>query len=161
MTCLGEIWLPIWAPITTTEARLLVTGHEEVEYDNLKYEEQMFHFNTVTRVARYDHKVVAEGLDYCYDCRAEVEVLTNYLIKYKPELTEEQRFLEVARMSEEISRGLGRRTLWDDNSDPGQRKQGIAKRQVRPMFGAASRAIQLIVCLVCGWATCLLTSRGA
>eukprot|EP00045_Choanoeca_perplexa_P009328 m.89364 g.89364 ORF g.89364 m.89364 type:complete len:581 (+) comp14855_c0_seq28:189-1931(+) len=125
----GEIWLPIWAPITTTEARLLVTGHEEVEYDNLKYEEQMFHFNTVTRVARYDHKVVAEGLDYCYDCRAEVEVLTNYLIKYKPELTEEQRFLEVARMSEEISRGLGRRTLWDDNSDPGQRKQGIAKRQ--------------------------------
>jgi hypothetical protein len=64
--------LPIWAPITTTEARLLVAGREEVEYDNLKYEEQMFHFNTVTRVGRYEHNVKAEGMDFCYDCRAEV-----------------------------------------------------------------------------------------
>jgi len=118
----GEIWLPIWAPITTTEARLLVAGSEVVEYDNLKYEEQMFHFNTVTRVGRYDHKVKAEGVDFCYDCRAEVcrrrcnsyaparglftcslqvEVLTAYLSKFKATLTEDERNAEAGRMSEE------------------------------------------------------------
>ena len=36
------------------------------------YEEQMFYFNTVTRVGRYLHEVRAQGIDYCYDCKAEV-----------------------------------------------------------------------------------------
>lgn len=69
---LGDIYLPIWGPITTTESRLIVTSCEEKEYDNTKYEEQMFYFNTVTRVARYPHNVTGEGFDHCYDCRAEV-----------------------------------------------------------------------------------------
>ena len=47
---------------------------EYMEYDNTKYEEQMFNFNTVTRVALYKHDCVGEGIDYCYDCASEVWV---------------------------------------------------------------------------------------
>ncbi len=40
----------------------------------------MFYFNCVTRVARYQHNVRGvPGMDFCYDCRAEVEILQNYL----------------------------------------------------------------------------------
>lgn len=42
----------------------------------------MFHFNCHTRVGRYMHHVSGvPGLDYCYDCRAEVAILTNYITK--------------------------------------------------------------------------------
>ena len=117
----GEIYFPVWGPITTTEARLMVTGHKRRDYDNTKcvllrvfgcisfpvpcnpvavcssqqnvgftpspvsscgrYEEQMFHFNTVTRVGRYAHTVRTEGIDFCYDCHAEVHILQRYLEK--------------------------------------------------------------------------------
>lgn len=41
----------------------------------------MFYFNCVTRVARYPHVVSGvPGLDFCYDCRAEVEILRNFLL---------------------------------------------------------------------------------
>lgn len=74
----GDIELPVWGPITTTEARL-IPSHGTREWDNTVYEEQMFYFNTVTRVARYHHGCsvdphVSGGLDYCFDCKAEVEV---------------------------------------------------------------------------------------
>eukprot|EP00730_Choanoeca_flexa_P012663 TRINITY_DN4501_c0_g1_i2.p1 TRINITY_DN4501_c0_g1~~TRINITY_DN4501_c0_g1_i2.p1 ORF type:complete len:548 (+),score=154.80 TRINITY_DN4501_c0_g1_i2:58-1701(+) len=125
----GDIWLPIWGPITTTEARLVVEGFETTEYDNMKYEEQMFHFNTITRVARYKHDVKGEGIDYCFDCRAEVGVLLGYLDKFEPQLTQEEKNVKAGTMVKEISRALGKRTLLDGNSDPGARKQGIARRQ--------------------------------
>ncbi len=54
-----------------------------IEYDHTKYEEQMFYFNTVTRPALYQHDVQGEGIDHCYDCRAEVHILSSYLAKYR------------------------------------------------------------------------------
>ena len=44
-----------------------------------RYEDQLFHFNTVERVLSYRHDIIAPGLDHCYDCRAEVQILTDYL----------------------------------------------------------------------------------
>jgi hypothetical protein len=41
----------------------------------------MFYFNSVTRVLAYDHDVIADGLDHCYDCAAEAIVLKQYLRK--------------------------------------------------------------------------------
>lgn len=76
----GEVYLPIWGPQTTTEARLISTGGVK-QWDNSAYEERMFYFNTVTRLTAVDHDVESDGLDHCYDCAAEVHVLRRYLTK--------------------------------------------------------------------------------
>lgn len=62
--------------MTTTESRL-IPSEGTTQWDNTKYEEQMFYFNTIQRVGRYKHDcivdpAVTEGLDYCFDCKAEV-----------------------------------------------------------------------------------------
>ncbi|EGD80335.1 hypothetical protein PTSG_10588 [Salpingoeca rosetta] len=127
----GDIYLPVWGPITTTEARLMVTGHDRRIYDNQQYEEQMFYFNTTARVSRYDHGVRTEGIDYCYDCKAEIEILREYLIKVCGASPDDSASLDarIGAMTHEISRGIGGRTLRDANADPGQRKQSIMQKQ--------------------------------
>lgn len=79
----GDVYLPVWGPQTTSEARLVPHGNSVKLWDNTKYENQMFHFNTVTRISRYHHEgpVGREGdfHDYCYDCTAEYYILNNYL----------------------------------------------------------------------------------
>jgi hypothetical protein len=72
-----------WSALCT----LLSVAHRDafrtgpsLHFLTLRYEAQMFHFNCVTRVARYRHDVTGvPGLDYCYDCRAEVHILEDYL----------------------------------------------------------------------------------
>lgn len=76
----GTVFLPVWGRQTTTETRLVCSGREVRTYDNTEYEEQMFHFNTVTRVSYFAHQVEGvPGLCHCYDCAAEVAILTRYL----------------------------------------------------------------------------------
>jgi hypothetical protein len=78
----GDIYLPTWGPITTTEARLICLRDAPiVDYDNTAYEEEMFFFNTVQRVGLYNHGVKGEGLDHCYDCTAEIHVLKKFIEK--------------------------------------------------------------------------------
>ena len=81
----GEVRLPVWGPQTTTESRLLVQRSEAGSYDTRewdirKYNQEMFYFNTITRVNTFDHSVKSRGLDYCYDCAAEVTVLKQYSV---------------------------------------------------------------------------------
>eukprot|EP00160_Parvularia_atlantis_P021439 Unigene9301_Nuclearia_a/m.28401 Unigene9301_Nuclearia_a/g.28401 ORF Unigene9301_Nuclearia_a/g.28401 Unigene9301_Nuclearia_a/m.28401 type:complete len:403 (-) Unigene9301_Nuclearia_a:102-1310(-) len=143
----GELHLPVWGPVTTTETRLVVPGPGEAsrEYDHVAYMEQLFHFNTVTRVALYAHPVpvpphAAEGLDRCYDCAAEVRILLAYLagcrgssasagVEHEPP---EGLGARVTAMSRRISRVLGGavgRTLRSPNDDPAVRAEGIRARQ--------------------------------
>ena len=78
----GEIRLQPWAPKTSTETRLITDGGSMRIWDTKKYERQMYRHNTVTRVAWYDvdPAIVSavEGMDHCYDCRSEVEILTEW-----------------------------------------------------------------------------------
>lgn len=128
----GEIYLPVWGPVTTTESRLIVdVNAAEIEYDNTKYEEQMFYFNTVTRVARYRHNVRGEGIDHCYDCTSEVSILRNYIMtrrsvaEHDPTLNE-----QIGVMSRQISRKISsHRKLSSPNPNPEQRKRVIVRRQ--------------------------------
>jgi hypothetical protein len=52
-------------------------------YDHTKYEQQMHYFNTHTRCQLFEHDIDCSqgnsGLDHCFDCRAEIEVLRNFL----------------------------------------------------------------------------------
>ena len=105
------------------------------DYDNTAYEEQLFYFNTKQRVALYPHAVQGEGIDHCYDCRAEVQILTSYLkqvVGMASPTPEEKAAVatRVAEISKEVSRSITKnRTLASDNSDPSTRQKGIKKSQ--------------------------------
>jgi Poly A polymerase regulatory subunit len=83
----GELLLPVWGPQTTTETRLVVGAKAgRRSYDHQKHWEQMFYFNTVTRVMLYPCHVAIErskrllaGLCSCYDCTAELVILDKYI----------------------------------------------------------------------------------
>jgi hypothetical protein len=77
----GDIILPVWNPPTSTETRLIPNTFHRT-WSHRHFEEQLFHFNTVTRVSLHEHGVEAEGLDGCYDCTAEVYILERYLERY-------------------------------------------------------------------------------
>lgn len=131
----GDIFLPVWGPITTTEARLITheCSSEMCEYDNTEYEQQMFHFNTNARVGRYFHNVSvnprdSQGLDYCYDCRSEVHILGEYLRTVK-QIDEADLSGSIAQLSKDISRAIGERTLLSPNSDPAGRQKFLRKTQ--------------------------------
>eukprot|EP00808_Paulinella_micropora_P026279 g3430.t1 len=76
----GRIYLPIWGPQSTTETRLVPDGDNEIVYDNIIYQDQMFFFNTHTRMMAYAHEVEAPGIDHCYDCMSEIFVLREWLV---------------------------------------------------------------------------------
>lgn len=52
----GDIYLQAYAPLTSTETRLITDGKSIVEYDHTKYEEQMHYFNMKIRTEGYDNK---------------------------------------------------------------------------------------------------------
>jgi len=108
----GKILLPVWGPQTTTECRLVVTDIRDRHlYDNLQYGEQMFYFNTVTRVQYYEHNVKLAGLDHCYDCAAEIFILRNYLRKFhESEISEGHLDQKIAEMADDISRQISSRS---------------------------------------------------
>jgi cap2 methyltransferase len=128
----GDVYLPVWGPITTTETRLITKENSvaEIEYDHKKYEEQLFFFNTVTRPALYAHDVTdGEGIDHCYDCRAEIHILSSYLETFKA-VPKDKLAMEVGIMSKNISKQISNgRTLQDGNLDPADRKRKIQSNQ--------------------------------
>ena len=138
----GRILLPIWGPPTTTESRLVVeAGAEMQSYDNLVYQEEMFFFNTVTRVTLHPQRVQGPGLDRCYDCAAEAQVLSEYVRAVAPlaALQQQQQQQEViGQMSTWISKGLEEsRTLADGNLDPEHRLSNMLARKWMRMSEAA------------------------
>lgn len=140
----GRIFRPIWGPVTTTESRLIVEGGDpgSTAYDHERYEAQMFYHNTITRVALYPHSVVGEGLCHCYDCAAEISILSDYLQRRPGSggaaFAAEGGALAraVADLSKRISRSLAsHRSLADPNSDPDERTRGIKERQWCASYG--------------------------
>jgi hypothetical protein len=76
----GTIFFQVWPGCTSSETRLLVDqGNKKKMYDCVKYENQLFRFNTVERLLCYEHKINIAGLDHCYDCHAEVHIINQYI----------------------------------------------------------------------------------
>ena len=137
----GDIYLPVWGPITTTESRLVIDKNAGMcEYDNTAYEERMFFFNTVSRVARYSHPVIGEGIDHCYDCTAEIAILQKYLESpfahhfksaiFTSDNDSSNISEQISKLSSHISRAISQnRTLRSPNPDPAERKDAITRRQ--------------------------------
>jgi hypothetical protein len=80
----GAILWPVYAPLTSTECRLISTkAHAEGPprvYDNTEYEECCAFHNSVARVRGYAHGVSVPGLDSCHDCAMLVRVVGEYLL---------------------------------------------------------------------------------
>lgn len=78
----GKIVLQPWAPIMSTECRLITDGKSTREYDHTTHEQQLYRHNIAGRLQTYDYpaigKIDSPGLDRCYDCTAEVNILSNW-----------------------------------------------------------------------------------
>lgn len=105
----GDIHLPVWGPPRTTETRLVFTRDQEgvKEYDAIRYEDEMYHFNTVTRMSRYPR--LTAGCQ-CYDCAAEATILRNYVKLFEPR--------EVERLWVRVDGWRDRITAHNPNQDP-------------------------------------------
>lgn len=129
----GDIYLPVWGPQTTTESRLITSAENPLAmkiYDNRKYENQMFYFNTRTRISLYHHNVRGEGLDHCYDCRAEIQILHDFITNFGNYISELDVPRRIANVSRQISRDISlNRTLKDPTPDKAERRERIKKNQ--------------------------------
>ena len=99
----GEIHLPIWGRHSTTETRLVIMGPSVTKrsYDCKVYEEEMSFFNRVVRPSIHPHPPV-RGLDACFDCTAEVNLLAQYCLRTHGSVA------AVADLSDRVTRVLGR-----------------------------------------------------
>eukprot|EP01117_Protostelium_nocturnum_P014763 TRINITY_DN5650_c0_g1_i3.p1 TRINITY_DN5650_c0_g1~~TRINITY_DN5650_c0_g1_i3.p1 ORF type:complete len:557 (+),score=125.51 TRINITY_DN5650_c0_g1_i3:342-2012(+) len=126
----GRIFFPIWGGRTTTETRLVATTNERHEYDNIEYEELMFHHNTTVRTQYYDHDIKGEGLDHCFDCASEIFVLGQYFRKFRKDIEEDKIDEEISNLSRHISvviSNTGRSLKQRDHMDRKRRMQLVTK----------------------------------
>lgn len=130
----GDLYIQAFAPLTSTDCRLVPERTRKILYDHIEYEERMFYFNTVQRTARYKHTMPVglsyTGLDYCFDCRAEVDILCAYLNKIHSLKSDEDLQLKFVELSAECSRVISStRTLSCGNADTQKRLRNIRARQ--------------------------------
>lgn len=105
----GDIYLPVWGPVNTTETRLVVGRNPEIKiWNNKEYEENMAYFNNVQRVSYYNHNLKNYCLDHCYDCSSEIYILGNYLYKYRANVlhTQEQFWNTITSLIDQITSEL-------------------------------------------------------
>jgi hypothetical protein len=76
----GDLYFLIWGNQRTSETRLLVHKNANSrEYIFSDYEDTLYHFNMNERTFCYKHEITCDGIDHCYDCRAEIYVLEKYI----------------------------------------------------------------------------------
>jgi len=105
----GEMFLPVFGGRTSTECRLVVTDPESTRhYDHEEYEAFMFHHNTITRTQLWDVPLPRGprrevGLDRCFDCASEVNIVQQFLKKYRGFKEGSNMEMEVIRLCTEFS----------------------------------------------------------
>jgi hypothetical protein len=103
----GELMIEPWASQRGIECRLIVKKDSKMtDYDNINFADNMAYFNNVKRVKyyKYDtHDMSIEGLDHCYDCRAEIFIIQQYLTKVQKINNETELKSKTAKMSNDIS----------------------------------------------------------
>jgi hypothetical protein len=126
----GDVMLPVYAPLTSTECRLVSTqahiAGPDVAYDNLEYERACAYQNAVGRVHTYEHGVVGvPGLDHCYDCSKFVLVARDYLRAVgRPTSPDSVRDL----INEVVtSFGMGRNLATASAKSSSERPQGVTR----------------------------------
>jgi len=132
----GDIYFQAWSPVSSTETRLIPHGKGITKmYNHKKYEEQLCYYNNNVRIALYPHNVKSKYignkgyehnsyLDNCYDCKAEIEILGNYLKRYNVSQLSAQYINDFSRqISHKISKN---RTLGSKNINPEEKKVSLS-----------------------------------
>ncbi len=84
----GEVLLQAWAPVNSTETRLIVKSPEIITWDNVKYEKQLAHHNQTTRrYLFYMRDKLYEPYCPCWDCTYEAGVLALFYRTFYPTLS--------------------------------------------------------------------------
>lgn len=86
----GEIYLQCYAPLSSTETRLVINNYTShlKSYDNKKYEEQLFYFNKYCRETEYENPLSKlntlnkNGLTNKYDSICEIYIISKLLELY-------------------------------------------------------------------------------
>lgn len=133
----GDVYFQAWSPVSSTETRLVPKGFADSSegegkvitklWDHVRYEQQLYYYNNVTRVSQYAHAVQSKQLDHCYDCRCEIHILGQYLKAYGWPSNP----ADIDDMSAEINQFLspsGARTLQTGNVSAEERAAGLAKK---------------------------------
>lgn len=106
----GRLLLDTWSSRTSMECRLVVEKDAQlIEYEFQKYYNAMKYFQNVTRIMYYEHDldtVQTEGIDHCYDCRAEIFILEKYFKKMRSFSSETETKMRIAELSYDISRNI-------------------------------------------------------
>lgn len=76
----GKLYIQPFAPMSTTEMRLITNSKKMVDYDCKEIEEKMYYFNMNIR-SKVCYKHHAVGYDHCFDCTYEIKILRMYLKK--------------------------------------------------------------------------------
>jgi Poly A polymerase regulatory subunit len=80
----GEIFIQPWAPISSTESRLVFEGIPLARtYDPSDYENKFFYYNKILRAYQYYNNPNADknlGFDHCADCALENQIWTEYCL---------------------------------------------------------------------------------
>lgn len=83
------IWLQAWAPVTSSEARLIISEKNltepPVEYNHDEWDNKFMYFKLMRGYGFYDryYKEMSKSTDYdgCFDCTLEIEILLNFILK--------------------------------------------------------------------------------
>jgi hypothetical protein len=113
----GEVRLQAWAPVTSSETRLIVTSFEDHKYVVADYDSQLFYNNRILRDwVSFDHGIpynLVKGLDSCFDCALEAHMWRKYAAKFIDKynsMTRDEQNAEVASLftaaSKEVKRSL-------------------------------------------------------
>ena len=82
----GTIFIQPYAPISSTETRLLLTKEiEKCTYNCEKYQAKLFYFNRILRPSYYSKSLINNNMyfDHCYDCTYFAYIIQDYLKKFK------------------------------------------------------------------------------
>eukprot|EP00331_Platyophrya_macrostoma_P032011 CAMPEP_0176438832 /NCGR_PEP_ID=MMETSP0127-20121128/19548_1 /TAXON_ID=938130 /ORGANISM="Platyophrya macrostoma, Strain WH" /LENGTH=306 /DNA_ID=CAMNT_0017822917 /DNA_START=397 /DNA_END=1317 /DNA_ORIENTATION=- len=123
----GEIYLQPYSAPTSTETRLVpYDSLLEIQYDNVKYEEQLYFHNHHIRKETYPQPISdGEGFNQSWDISVEIVLLYDYLQKFPTVYSEESTLFEkIKRLSKEISRNIpeSARNLATPMKPPEQRR---------------------------------------
>ena len=105
---MGDFKLQLWAPRRGTECRLVVPGTSDTQmYDDRDFDAAMAHFRNVERTTYYVHDMDdVEGIGHCYDCRAELFVLEQYVRRVEKKDRDDEIRERVKQLSKDISRSI-------------------------------------------------------
>ena len=126
-----EICKQPFAPPTSTETQQVPDNSlKETEYDNVKYEEQLYYHNHVTRKDVYTQPIDdGEGFNKSWDISAEIIILFDYLEKFPDYSKELSLFEKIKKLSLDVSRNITKtsRNLSTPMLPPDKRKYFASK----------------------------------